>query len=330
MKKRSISFGVIAVALVATYLLVDTIIEPPATREPASVPSNYEAMKACEKQDVLWTKIKETAYTELPAYRSLGVLQLIAMSKQEVATKGRHRSDFAPEGWKKFLHGRASIAKVKIVPVTNSKYTGVFQGADCALLRLSLTSATTMGRPVAPGLALKVLRDGTFSSNVSSLVSLDGQEDNYNFFEYPMSNIVPVGHSMGQKMVHKIFLTATKYPEELLASDMSSVDAHGVTIKENRSPRQIFFFPNKDLKFPTTAHEVRADFATIPAGTVIYQIYALSDKYKDFDYSDYTPEKVKEFQKDSEHIADVVTTSEFVSSAFGDDGIFFRHQLRPK
>ncbi len=34
------------------------------------------------------------------------------------------------------------------------------------------------------------------------------------------------------------------------------------------------------------------------------------------------------FVKEAEHVGDIVTTSEFLSSEFGDDGIFFRHQFR--
>lgn len=330
MKKRTISFGALIVALVAAYSVVDIVIEPPGSRTPASIPNNYESMKACEKQEILWGKVRETIYQEMPEYREFGLFQLMAMSKQEVAVKGKNYSDYAPEGWKKYLHGRASIAKVKIVPVAGSKYTGVFQGSDCSLLRLSLTYKAGGSRPVAPGLALKVLRDGDFSTNISALVSLDGQGEEYNFFKFPMSNIVPIGAAFGQKMVHKIFLSASKYPEELGVHELGEFDAHGVKVTEAVFPRQLFFVPGPGLKFPSEAHDVRKDFAAIPSGTLVYQIHAVPEKYKSFNYADYKPETVQQFLKESEHIADIVTTSEFVASSFGDDGIFFRHQLRPK
>jgi hypothetical protein len=308
------------------------VIEPPATREPASVPSNYESMKACEKQDVLWNKIQDTVYKELPANREFGLFQLMAMSKQEVGVKGKNYSDFAPNGWKKYLHGRASIAKVKLVPVAGSRYTGLLQtGAECALLRISLTYRPTGSRPVAPGLAFKIFRDGNPSTNISALVSLDGQGDDYNFFKNPMSNIVPVGESFGQKMVHKIFLSATNYPEELGANEFGEMDVHGNKVATPVSPRQLFFVPGPGLVFSSEPHELREDFAKIAMGTVIYQVYAAPEKYNSFNYlMEYTPENAPSFLKESEHIADIVTTSEFLASQFGDDGIFFRHQLRSK
>jgi hypothetical protein len=303
--------------------------EPEGLRTPASIPQNYEAMSGCEKQDVLWDRIQSSIYKELPDYKKLGLPQLMGMGVQALKLKGSLHLDFAPDGWKKYLHRRAGVAKVKISPVS-SKYTGVFEGADCALLRLSLTYKTAGSKPVAPGLALKVLRDQTSSANVSALVSLDGQGKDFNFFKNPMSNIVPTGKDIGQKLVHGMFSRTSKYPEELVLQHMAQINSHGKKSLSPNSPRQLFFVPGKSVKsFSSKEHDVREDFLSIPEGTVIFHIYALSDKYKIFDYSNYTPEMVSKFLSESEHIADIISASEFAASEFGDDGIFFRHQLRP-
>ncbi len=298
--------------IVSAYSLMDFETEETSVRAPASVPVNYDSLKACEKQEVLWEKASSTVYKELPEYKKLGLSQLISMSRQEIFKKGSHYSDFAPDGWVKYLHRRGSLAKVKIVPV-NSKYSGVFEGAECALLRLSLTYKVTKGKPVAPGLALKILRDGNPSANISALVSLNGQEKEWNFFKFPMSNIVPAGDGIGQDLVHRLFKRVTHYPEELLVDDMASMNVRGEKVAKVISPRQLFFVPASQIKFSSDEHEVRDDFASIPEGTKLYELRALSEKDAG----------------ESEHIADIITTSEFVSSAFGDDGIFFRHQLRP-
>jgi hypothetical protein len=76
-------------------------------------------------------------------------------------------------------------------------------------------------------------------------------------------------------------------------------------------------------------HDVRDDFAAIAPDTRVYEIRAVPEKYRSLDYANYTHQMAEEFVKESEHIADIVTTSRFLSSSFGDDGIFFRHQLRP-
>lgn len=297
-------------------------------RSPASIPSNYDSMKACEKQEVLWEQIRSTSYTkELPDYPKFGALQLLGMSLQELSTKGKRHSDFAPDKWKKYLHRRGSIAKVKLVPHSD-KYTGIFNGFDCGLLRLSLTYRPKSPRAFAPGLALKVLRNGTHSANISALVSLNGQEFDFNFFKYPMSNIVPMSSNFGQKMVHKVFKRISDFPEELVVNHMSEVDAEGNKIETVVSPRQLFFVPGDGLNFSFEDHDVRKDFHGISTGTVVYKVYAAPEKYRNYDYADYKEEMKESFVQESEHIADIVTTSEFMSSDFGDDGIFFRHQFR--
>lgn len=324
----SIVLGVVLAGVLLAYVLSDVVSEPRNQRTVASIPDNYESFSAADKQGALWKEIQQSAYREMPDYRQFGFLQLLALSKQELRLKGEVISDFAPSGWKKYLHARGSIAKIKIVAKKNS-YTGIFQGADSGLLRLSLTYKPSDNRAVAPGLALKVLRDGAPSANISALVSLYGQEQDYNFFKFPMSNIVPMGRDFGQILVHKIFSKASMYPEELLVEDMAAIDSHGEKISQVISPRQIFFVPNPSLKFSSDAHDVRQDFLQIPAGTVVYQIHAASDKNKNLDYGTYTQEMSSSFLLESQHVADIVTTSEFISSDFGDDGIFFRHQLRP-
>ncbi|MFL5785372.1 MAG: hypothetical protein ACJ76H_12215 [Bacteriovoracaceae bacterium] len=301
--------------IIGSYSLMKsrTFVIDTGLRMPASVPANYESMSACEKQEALWEKALATVYKELPPYKKLGLPELIGMGHQGIATKGMLISDFAPENWVKYLHRHGSLAKVKIVAVSD-KYAGVFRGAECALLRLSLTYKVTRSKPVAPGLALKILKDGSPSQNVSALVSLNGQEKDYNFFKNPMSNIVPPGDGIGQALVHRLFRTVTHYPEELVIDSMAA--------------RQVFFVPAKNLKSSSEKHDVREDFMAIPEGTKIYELRAVPEKYADLDYGTYTAAMAETFVKESVHIADIITTSEFISSSFGDDGIFFKHHIR--
>lgn len=312
----------------STYTVLTLAPVSDQFRTPASVPEKYETLKACEKQDILWERVQKSAYGELPEYQKFGITQLMAMGMQELKLKENYHSDFAPKDWKKYLHRRGALVKVKIIPVV-SKFSGVFQGADCAILRLSLTYKASKSKPVAPGLALKILRDGVHSANVSALVSLDGQGKEFNFFKNPMSNIVPIGKDFGQKLVHKLFRSVSDHPEELVVQDMALINSHGEKTNEAVSPRQMFFVPGPGLKFSSEEHDVRDDFLSIQEGTIIYQLYSVPDRFSKFDYANYRPEMISSLVKESQHIADIVTTSDFIASEFGDDGMFFRHQLRP-
>ena len=86
--------------------------------------------------------------------------------------------------------------------------------------------------------------------------------------------------------------------------------------------------PTKDIsqKFTADKHDVRNDFLSIEAGTSLYKIYAVESKHKNFNYFDYSVDKMKEFLKDSVEIGEIVTTSPFIASEFGDTKIFFKHQ----
>ncbi|MFP5386177.1 MAG: hypothetical protein ACLGHN_08870 [Bacteriovoracia bacterium] len=325
--KKKMALILLLIGVLTSYGAFELFTETHIPRSPASMPEHYESLTACEKQDVLWEKIISSRHQELPQYSKFGIIQLFKMSRQAIAEKGSLHSDFAPPGWKKYLHRRGVVAKVKLVPV-NNLYSGVFKGGECSLLRLSLTYRPNGSKPVAPGLAFKVLRSGAPSANVSALVSLDGQDKDFNFFKHPMSNIVPVVDKLGQNLVHRIFRKVSGYPEELDVSDMASIDAQGKKTEDVKSPRQLFFVPAGPT-FSSDEHDVREDLLTIAEGTTVYHLYALKDNYRNFNYADYKQEDVEKFVKDSIHVADIVTTSEFVASEFGDEGIFFRHQLRP-
>jgi hypothetical protein len=48
-------------------------------------------------------------------------------------------------GYVKPIHQHAAMAKVKFVPVANNGYTGLFQGSNFGLLRLSVTEDPAQG-----------------------------------------------------------------------------------------------------------------------------------------------------------------------------------------
>lgn len=314
MKKNILKISLIGFVVICAgvYTFIDYLVEPPALRTPASYPANYESLKACEKQNVLWQKIQETRVTELPLppLRHFGFFQFLAMTRQELEIKGQTVSDFAPAGWKKLIHSRGAVAKVKL-QIDDKYYSGVFAGAECALLRLSLTFKPGGSKAVAPGLALKVLRDGTHSANISALYGIDGQGEDFNFFKNTLSNIVDPGKTFGAKMMHNLFEKASAYPEEIKIEDMALIDAAGKQVPNPIVPRRIFFVPTLTTQFSSSEHDVREDFLKIPAGTALYEIHLASPDGKDL-----------------KKVGHLVTTSDFTSSEFGDSGIFFRHQFK--
>merc|ERR1719329_557431 len=107
---------------------------------------------AKDKHSSLWSKI---AADKTPSkFPSPGGIFLISMDKS-FDTAG----DVMPSGRAKFIHAVGATGKVKFVH-KGGKYTGIFQGADYGLIRLSSAAEPSDSQPLAPCMGLKFLRDG--------------------------------------------------------------------------------------------------------------------------------------------------------------------------
>ncbi len=289
----------------------------------------YEQLNGCVKQEILWQKIKASKHDELPKLSKFGKVEVFKMLFQSMTTKVERTSDFAPKGWKKRIHKRGVMAKVKFQSTNDHEYTGLFQGAPCSLLRLSLTFRpdpnNKENNKFAPGLAWKIFRDGAPSANVSALYALSGQKLNYNFMENPLSNIVPSGDGLGEKIIHYIFSRVSKFPEELRMEDIASFLPTGQKVNKVKAPRQIFFVPNPELNFSKDAHDFREDFQKLPEGAVLYTVKVLDNKQ---DFSDYKLDQINDRANSATTIGEIVLDSKFIASEFGDTGIFFKHEAK--
>ncbi|AFZ04551.1 hypothetical protein [Calothrix sp. PCC 6303] len=280
-----------------------------------SLPEDYQSWKAHRKQEFLWNeKIIKSKYDELPPLKKIDILGLFSTA---LKSKMGRQSDEVEANWKKTIHAHGSVAKIKLVPTENT-FTGLFKGASYGLLRLSVTGDPA-DRGFAPGLALKLLVDGHPSGNFSALVSLTGQGKNYNLFANELSNIVPVVKEVGPILINLIFSRVTKYPTKLYLEDLAEINQQGEKESKPYYPTQIFLVPNPKIQFPETPHDFRNDLATIPAGTFLFSIYGVdSEAMKQMNPT--------ELRQQAQLIGFIETTSEFVSSFYGDSQLFFRHQ----
>jgi len=126
-----------------------------------------------------------------------------------------------PEKHPKVIHPIGSMAKVKLLwdkqAVEKAGYTGLFKSDQHhALIRIGPAAAPGKPKTIAPGLSLKVLRDGEESANTVALYSLRGQGDSESFFQHTLCNhlseptVPPL--SFAEDIVIKSFKTASKYP----------------------------------------------------------------------------------------------------------------------
>lgn len=297
-----------------------------------SVQEKYEALTGCQKSEFLWSKIQDTKYDSLPELEKFGFWELWRMAIPHLLLpKVTPGSDFSPKPWTKFIHKRGTTALVEFVPnEAASKYSGLFSsGPLCGLLRLSVTFRPDPedDRGFAPGLALKIFRDGAPSANVSALVSLEGQGGNHNFFAAPLTNIVPEISGLGAQLVRRVFSKYSDRPEEVKIENFFSQDLWGKAVESPVSARQIFFVP-KAHKTSEEAHDFRESLAQIPEGEEIYEVKLVpAEAQSRVNYDSYTEEEKIKALEIAETVGVIKLKSSFVASSYGDDRILYRHQI---
>lgn len=292
-----------------------------------NIPDDYESWSAATKQEHLWVNgALRTQYKagEMPALEPINVLGLIDSILWE---KVRDKKDVTPPGYEKPLHPYGAMAKVKFVPVANTAgYTGLFQGADNGFLRLSVTGDPA-DRGFAPGLAWKAFVNGGPSQNVSALYTLSGQGTNYNFFANELSQYVSteVNESLGTTV---LFSAVTSKPTRLMLNDMAEVKQNGTSVSAPKAPTQVYFVPPADLKtrFSSSAHDFRNDLVQLNAGTKVYDVYATSKEIRTSIIPSINRGYATDRRNSAVKVGEMVLTSPFITSAFGDTGVFFKHQ----
>jgi hypothetical protein len=169
----------------------------------------YLAKPATEKLEQIWTAVEQED-TPLPYFDSQDSAALFSESMAlTLSTIG----DEMPESHTKFIHTEGAVAKVKLVNIGSHPFTGVFQGADHGIMRLSMAAEPdTSSISTVPSFGLKFLRDGIDSANVVAEYSVTGQ-DSWNFFENDFSNhISSTGPpSPGVVAIANLFATGTPW-----------------------------------------------------------------------------------------------------------------------
>lgn len=291
-----------------------------------NIPADYQSWPAKAKQDNLWVNgALRTQYAadQLPPLAAINTSALLANTLWK---KVREEGDVVPADYEKGMHQHGVMAKVRFNAVAGNPYSGIFQGSDSGLLRLSLASDPA-GGSVQPGLAWKAFVDGKPSRNVSALASWSGQGQNYNFFANEMSQIVlPEGTDNFGLQV--LFAAVTLKPTQLRVDDMAKVTQGGQSVATVRAPTQLYFVPRTEVRnlFATVAHDFRSDLTTLASGTRLYDVYATSMEVKTSIIPSISRNYAQQRRNSAVKIGELELTSPFIASAFGDGGVFFKHQ----
>ena len=161
---------------------------------------------------------------------------------------------------------------------------------------------------------------------MSALYTLAGQGANYNFFANELSNYVSTDINNSASTI--LFSAVSSKPTLVIMNDMAEVTQGGVAVAAPKAPTQIYFVPRAEVKskFATTAHDFRYDLATLGAGSPVYDVYATSMAIKTSIIPSTNTQYAKDRRASAKKIGTLELTSPMIVSAFGDQGVFFKHQ----
>jgi len=275
----------------------------------------YLALSAQEKADRLWKNCLDDS-TSAPWFSSLDQgLKLIAEPMCPVFRTGGDELPEEGDGRTraKVIHTVGVVGRVEWRDAGGHNFSGIFKGAQHGLVRLSLAlKPDNEILNTAPGMGLKFLRDGMDSANLVAMYSVDGQES-WNFFKNDFSNHIPDISFAKKASLGVKFATATRNIRQVGISDWGKYGESGAETTNLSFPYRLRFHPTGNLSFPDTyVRPVNEDLVTIPSGSVLYQVFALD-----------APEQLGGMEK---RIGDLVLTSGLVTSKWGDEHLFIRHQ----
>eukprot|EP00091_Calanus_sinicus_P018456 TRINITY_DN4220_c0_g1_i2.p1 TRINITY_DN4220_c0_g1~~TRINITY_DN4220_c0_g1_i2.p1 ORF type:complete len:357 (-),score=107.20 TRINITY_DN4220_c0_g1_i2:86-1156(-) len=276
----------------------------------------YLLLSAAEKNTIIWDNCKQDT-TSAPWFSSL---ELTGLFKESMCSVFKTQGDELPwekdlvfYGWrKKYIHTVGTVGQVEWRNLGDHPYTGLFEGATQGIVRFSLAKEPSPeSNATAPGLGLKLLRDGMDSANLVAMYSVDGQ-DSWNFFKNNFTNhIAPAG--LGLVPIALKFSQATNNVQQVALSDFAQYGQTGTTVAEPNFPYMLTFQPTGEFTFPDNyVRPFTEDLTSIPSGSTLYKVWAL--------------DQPTELGGTEKHIADLVLVSDMITSLWGDQHLFFRHQ----
>lgn len=277
----------------------------------SSLPSDYQNLLAAEKLDLLWAKITQSEWQDLPPFDGRGWSSILKNLRSlfSLAKTFDHSSDEIPKGRVKFIHTYGSVAKFEYIPVPGHEYTGIYESGAYGLIRLSLA-----GNPdqinYTPGAALKFLVDGIPSLNIVVMNNLEGQGQNRNFFANDFSNKIPGPRTLPLRILEGIFKMVRKPANDLPVGHLGYYQNDGAYVNDAVVPSQLIFKPSSQVSHliqEDSKIDVREELAMIPDSSTLYHVYALQGQAE-------------------QKIGDIVLRSKFLASKYGDKNLFFQHR----
>ena len=326
LQKNKILLGLIGLFAVAATGCRSANLIPVA---PAPNPAQ-SSRTACQKADLMWNdRMLPSRYAQLPPLTSPGVFDLLRLITGDFSVKAlTTQGDELEEGRRKLIHAFGAEARLRLVisPEAAGGNTGIFRsGAPCVIGRFSLAGKPATDTSI-PGLALKIFIDGDQPSvNLQLMHSIDDQAG-HNYFAQTFSNILPPAVALPKRLLASGFeRSAVQFgakdtnPGRLTLEHLAGTSPDGNRIASPKAPHQLLFKPTAQARAlmhdASASDDFRLKLADLPVGQAVYELYTLAEG---------------EPAENARPLGQLVLTAPVISSHFGDEKLYFRHNLARK
>jgi len=263
----------------------------------------YEDLQAAEKKALVLAHVTKNKFSgHYPAALSL----LAGIMGESVMTSFDASADVFPQDRKKYIHSIGATGGIRFDSVGGHPYTGLFEGADHGIIRLSSANEPGKGG-FTPGMGIKFFRDGRPSANFVAMYSLDGQTcEDADFFKHDWSNHISATSNFALKLLAAKFWQASYCPLMVGLSDISSPAEGQVGV----FPFRLRFHALLSRSCNCTDYEgCMKNLESLAAGQKLFEVYAEAD-----------PGAAEVL------IGHISITDPLTTSKFGDEELFFKHQ----
>ena len=230
-----------------------------------------------------------------------------------------HEGDLMPPNRVKIVHPTGTHATFKFVSKNNHDFTGSLKGTDYGIFRISEVTNPRKGDKPGTSAAFKFYRDGVAAGDMVTVHDFTGHEETYNFLRKDIDYNTQVDitdNDCLNKTIHAKFAQSTDHIGHMSVKMLSDYDQYGNSERNPKWPFKMRFVPTDPCNEPDEwrGTETYLDIQSsgcIPKGTLLWEVFAHD-----------APEEIGGEEK---HIGDIVTTSETVTSLWGDTMLFFRH-----
>jgi hypothetical protein len=273
---------------------------------------------AAEKLELLWAKVSADPYPpgKLPSKvpSPWGRRKLFSVPYNRVSFD--HATDELPEGRDKLVHAHGVVAKVRVV-LRDSPYTGVAGGGGAGLLR---ASDAVGGGTFAPSVAIKFLVDGRPSLNYLALPSAYRDPRDLDFMTSVYSNSAPPPKKIDNKLIVGAFQRTADalggkrlYGIYLPLHHLAQRELDGRAVADAKVPDRIELHPTTAARAAASSGgDWRDVLAKLPVGLTLFEVRA-----------------APKLDVEATPIGELTLESSFVASRYGDEQLFFQHDVGP-